>query len=514
MANIRAVDRIEVSKVLQLTDDQAIQWLEDNPYDNEDTIFSTSSKEIHKIVSYAFSRRESKRLRLAVAQYGSHIYTSQKIYKNGSRIERLAILSNSLIGPMNDRQIFSPDGILNYQNANQLLINFQTNPRELEVLANNPHINREWVAGSIKRLSDTNENTDEILLYLIHYLVNNPIVNARRDDTFMDGWAEHSYNKLNLALANLLQTVPVTIEWAAVLGRLLETLYLDYVPDFEVDLIDRWKGPESENDYERISFDILREQITIKLIASNHRSEVKDKYTIDHDDLAVRKGLYRSLYPHELFKNSYGRYEFNYTSFKYPDDDKLNESQKTFLEVFNKCVERDKNEFIESLIGNDKFWESSEDRKFLEDIAWHADESSGSSLDVPNFYRAREQYYQENYPTYFEENSDDPYEESIEDKITDLQEVITNLKIQIESNNPEDFAQEQRDYIDNFIYEAQNQISGISNSVNSNAEVLSREISQGTLVLQLNGLNARLKQQSIMIWVLIVVIGFLAYLNM
>jgi len=216
----------------------------------------------------------------------------------------------------------------------------------------------------------TEDLDNEGLLFLVHYLVDNPIISCRRDETLMDGWAEHSYNKLNFALADLLQTAPVTVGWAAVLSRLLANLYLSFVPDFEIDLIERWKDPEPADGEEHFSFPYLREQITRHLIVRNHRSVVKEKYSIDHTDPAVRKGFYSSLCSYELFKGISRSRDFCYPSFRYLDNTNLSELQQQFVDYCKKCFELDKNDFVESLIWNENFWQTKEDRDFLSDIAW------------------------------------------------------------------------------------------------------------------------------------------------
>jgi hypothetical protein len=121
----------------------------------------------------------------------------------------------------------------------------------------------------------------------------------------MDGWAEHSYQRLNLLLVKLLQGAPIELKWADVLSRMLPNLYLPFVPDSDVDLLARWKDPEPTKDGERFYFPFLREQMARYVLLRDHRRDAKAKLTIDHEDLAVRKALYSSLPPHQLFEGEH-----------------------------------------------------------------------------------------------------------------------------------------------------------------------------------------------------------------
>ena len=515
MTNINPNNRLDAIDVLRLSDGDAVQWLKENPQ-FEESFFSTNpEREIHKVASFTFSRRRSKRVRQAAARYGSHIRSLRNLFNKGSKCERLAVLSNPYIGPQNEGSLFSSELVLSESDAEVILQNYKSNTREFAVFANNHHINREWLAARISSWRETEGFDNDGLLFLVHYLVDNPIISSRRDETLMYGWAEYSYNQLNFALADLLQTVPVTIDWADVLGRMLANLYLLYAPDFEVDLIERWKDPEPTEDGDRSYFPDLREQITRYLIVRNHRSEVKEKYSIDHTDSAVRKGFYSSLPPYELFKGISRSRDFCYPSFRYLEDANLNESQQQFVDFCKKCFERDKNDFVESLIWNENFWETKEDRDFLSDIAWGLADDQHSSMDVPNLYNAREQYHVEHNPLFFKDDElvDVPYEDTIDGKLSNLQEELNDLKEEIQSHSLEDLADEQRAHFESIIEDTHSQIRYLSENVSEKSEELTRMIAQGSLAQQLHALESRIRYQGGLIWLLIIVVAVLGYLN-
>jgi len=555
MTNISPKNRLDAIDVLRLSDDDAVQWLKEK-LRFKVSIFSTSPERVlHRVASFAFSRRGSKRVRQAVARYGSHIRSLRNLLNIGSNSERLAVLSNPYIGPQNsERNFFSSDLVLPKSDAEAILKNYQSNVRELAALANNPHINRDWLSDRISSWMEIEGFDSNGLLLLVHYLVDNPIINSRRDETVMDGWADFSYYRLNFALADLLQTVPVTTDWADVLSRMLPNLYLSHVPDFEIDLIERWKDPELTEHVENFSFPYLREQITRYLIVRNHRSEVKEKYSLEHDDSAVRKGFYSSLQPYELFKDIARPLDFCYPSFRYLDDTELSESQQQLVDFCKRCFERDKNDFVESLIWNENFWKSKEDRGFLNDIAWSLADDPHSLMDVPNLKNARKQYHLEHNPSFFKDDEfvDAPYKDTVDGKLSKLQEELSKLQEHIKSQSLEALADEQRSHFESIIEDTQSQIREelsklqehiksqsledladklrshfesiiedtqsqiryLSDIVSEKTEELARIISQGSLAQQFQALESRLRYQGGLIWLLVVAVAVMAYLNM
>ena len=508
-------DRIDAIELLNLSDDDAAQWLKEHAYSEESLFFSNPEQELHKVVSFAFSRRGSTRIRLAVARYGSHTRTLKQLFADGTKGERLAVLSNPFIGPQTEGGLFRSHNVLTDADAMSIFQRYQSNIREFAVFVSNPNIDRDWLADTIKGWSKNTDLEDDGLRYLVHFLVDNPVISSRRDETLMDGWAEYSYGRLNNALADLLQTAPVTPGWADVLSRMLNKLYLSYTPDFDVNLIDKWKDPEPTDDGERFYFTYLREQITKYLIVRDHRGESKEKYTIDHDDPAVRKGLYSSLPPYELFKGIPRPRDFHYPSFRYLEEIELNKAQQQFVNFCKKCFERDKNDFVEGLVWNDHFWKTKEEREFLSDISWSLAEDPHSSMDVPNLYKAREQYYLEHNPSFFQDDEliDIPFEDTVEGKLSRLQTELDKLRDEIKSQSLEDLADQQRSHFESIIEDTQYQIRRLSDNVSDKTDELARTIAQGSLAQQFKALEARIRRQGGLIWLLIIVLILMWFLG-
>lgn len=346
MSKIEATRRVQAIKILIGPEERAIEWLERNAPAGAPPLVESADEELHAVVSFVLGRRPSLRCRLAAGEHGSHIPTLRKLYRGGSLIERLAVLSNSSIGPAEgDSVLFREDYVLSNDEGLELLQNSSLMNRDLRVFASNPHINRDWVADTLEGWSEE-KFEESALLSMVHHFASNPIVSAERDDTIMDGWDEYRYNQLNLQLVGLLARVSVSPRWAAAFLNLLPKLALPYTPDGVDQLYNRWIDPAPPDGKERELFPLLRQQITRYLIARDHRRAINEQFTLDHEDKAVRVGLYSVLSPYELFHGTIGTPGFEYPSFRYMDEERLSAPQRAFI---NHSVANTSNGIVMSL---------------------------------------------------------------------------------------------------------------------------------------------------------------------
>lgn len=403
MVRIAAKDRVATIQILSLDDKEAIRWLQKNL----DFVASPSDSRaaIHKVATYAFSRRNSPRLRRAVGQYGSHIPTLRRMLREGTSSERLAVLSNPLVGPRETDRLFRRETVvLTHEEAIEILRRYKQRGREFSVFLSNPYIGRDWLTETLIHWDEIDGLDAGGLLLLVGCLTNNQIISKQRDDVLLDGFSEYRFWELNRALANLIEKAPVTQAWAYHLGLLLENLYLPAVPDYDFDkLFERWKDPQPKEDGERLGFVFIRTQITQYLVVRDHRQEVRKRYTVEHSDPAIRLGLYCSLRPNELFKGACGRGDFCYPMVKLWDSADLRDDQRQVVDICKMCFDADKNDFIDGLIRNGHFWRRKEEREFLANLAWDLAEDPYGHMDMPNTYREQEAYYRKHHPEFFED---------------------------------------------------------------------------------------------------------------
>lgn len=225
--------------------------------------------------------------------------------------------------------------------------------------------------------------------------------------------------------------------------------------------------------------------------------------------------MYSSLPPHELFGDIPRARDFYYPSFSNLDEAYLNKPQKQFVDFCKKCFERDKNDFVESLIWNNHFWETKKDREFLKDISWNLAEDPQYDMLVPNLYNTREQYFILNNPAFFkdDESIEIPFENTVEGKLSKLQAELDKLRDGIESQSLEDLADQQRAHFESIVEGAQDQIVRLSAIVSDKTDELAKTIAQGTLAQQFNALETRIRRQGALIWILIIVLVVIGYLN-
>ena len=422
MTKISTQNRLKAIQILQLENKEAIEFISAK-YKSHDNLVSDESFEagkIHEVASYYFARRSSKELRLAVGMYGSHITTLRKLFFSGSATERLAVLSNPLVGPRHT-DTHSTTPVFSTGEANLILENSESRPREFTVFARNPYLNRGWLSDKVSHYLKKKQFEDNGIRQLVFHLGSNPLVFRERDQVYLDGVADYFYDKLNLDLLKYLQEVPATNEWAEALSNLLKNIYIPFVPEFDKDLIKYWQ--ETDRDGKRAYYKyLLRMLITQRLIVEDHRKEQRERYPVDHPDEAVRNALYRCLPPAELLNKVPHRIGFSYPSSFNVREEELNADQDEILAICKGYHERDGSLFIIAILENKHFWKSESSRNFLEALALLFDDDS---LGFTNGFRSVQSRLQKTRPSLFKDDQ----------SVSDLQEADQNEAItQICSN--------------------------------------------------------------------------------
>ncbi|MBO6701110.1 MAG: hypothetical protein JJ921_02140 [Pseudomonadales bacterium] len=487
MSAIEAFQRIETVEVLNSDDVNACAWLETNAPKGPPQWYSEDKK--HQVVSWSLSRRPSKSARLTAARYGTHLQSLRRLFLTGTKTERLGVLSNSAVGPYSDRfdsrQYFLSDNL-----ALEILKEPQS--REFQVFIGNPYLNREWLANVLENWDEDSDLSDLSLITLVDLLSSSRVITERYDDLYMDGYAEYSHNRLNFQLADLLQTVPVTARWANSLASLVQRLYLPYVPEFDTNLLDRWQNPEEENNKYFDPFENLRKLIVKYIITRDHRSDLKGTLSFDHPDPAVRNGLYSTLRPYDFFKGARLDDNFEYPSFKYLGEYELDSQQELVVKVCKDCFERDKNEFVRSILENEHFWRSERERNLLNTLCWDVAEDPRSDMDLPNLYRAFEARHQKENPGWFGDKhftAEFPEDMPIEPRLDQIREEISQLRLELTNLKGEESLDETSQKLDVSLATIQEQLREIDESIDRRLAMTSVE------------LNSRLQGVKTVMWI-------------
>lgn len=424
-------EKIEAKALTQLSNESAIEWLKANAPNENPGIFSACDNEkLRNIVNFCYYKRNETGLLLAIARYGTHLGTLKKLYRSGDKFVKLAVLTNTLVGPSS----FMRENVLSENDALEIISNSDSNREMLNALFENPQTNRDFLEKVVSRKDEYETLEDDRLFYIIIALSKNPIISKQRDDIIMDGYAEYSFNQLNFALVKLLSSVPADQKWAYALGLLIQKIHIPFVPDdITPQLLERWcieDQGEKEDPMSSFCFSLRIE--VARLLFKSHKREKKEMVNPEHKDKAVRLAYYSSAEPRDIFNSNIDGKDFWYHPFSPRGDSEMSKTQKIIVDKCNVLFALDKNDFVEHLIGNINFWKRKEERNFLHDIAWNLAEDKYSSMMCPNTYNWTEERMLKEYPNFFK---DEVTGEHVEDQSIDkkLDQIISRLDIIEES---------------------------------------------------------------------------------
>ena len=100
---------------------------------------------------------------------------------------------------------------------------------EWEALAGNPHLDDGILVNMMARQEAFKGLNISYYRSTLRTLAQNPRMVKPYDDTYLDGWAEHSYEGVFRAAWGLAAVLPTEQEWASVLWALLATQSLQIV---------------------------------------------------------------------------------------------------------------------------------------------------------------------------------------------------------------------------------------------------------------------------------------------
>lgn len=276
----------------------------------------------------ALRARQDRLVNLALAQFCVSAAMLKELYREGDEAVKCAVLSNRFLGDV----FWMPSSdYLFTQEEHQAFARESTAPL-LEAYLSNPSIYPEILEALFLRTSPFDEIDEERWKQCIVYASRNSRLHhdyPRERFVYSDGWSAYAHGTPMTAAWRLLDTLPVTKGWAAVLGRLYEKMLYPGVPR-EIPESPRPEQPEEERSPEwfseqvrsfsersrlvKLAFlqDAFRkwrsedegsEQVWSnqlrRIIASRvsiHDNEICSLLR-DHDDVFVRKGYYQQFRP-------------------------------------------------------------------------------------------------------------------------------------------------------------------------------------------------------------------------
>lgn len=433
--------KLEVYRQLSRMPEHAIEWL--TAQERKCDRVRRYTRGSRQVIEYLLYRRDCPKVNLALAEYATYTPILRRLFHSSSKALRLAVLSNANVGPGE----FSFDTVLTKEDVVSLIENSPEERDFFDCYFSNENIPRELVADIVERKNLFDSIDDEKLLLIVATLANNPIISHIRDDTRLDGYAEYSYYRLNMAFLDLYIDAPRDIRWAGVLEDILHELHIPFLREgFSIDQVLSWviesnvKEIRSEetgvvlNRFGASDY-YLRHQMA-RVIFEKNPWPYRNYFEKLPDDSAIRTAYYICCNPSDLFG---ARVEFD--GFQYPSFEMeegfydADEDAKEIINKVNEYFSLDGNEFIDCLIRNKEFWRKKAGREFLNSLAWKKAEDPSSYMDTPNNYRIVEKNMLRLHPEFFE---DDPFENVTEEKsdrrlvedllseVKDLREGMTN----------------------------------------------------------------------------------------
>jgi hypothetical protein len=332
---------------------EAVNWLKERrqKIENVNNSFLLPNREL---IEGTLLERFDAYIDFGLALYGVDHKTAQKLYSKGDLGLRCTILANTPNGGYDAIQSrfvvaeLAPDNLV-----------------ELSALMSNPNIDDRILEFCFERKQLFEKVSDEHYRNILLVVGDNPRLSKPYDDRWVDGYADYSYHKVFNDAWNLTKTVPATVEWAAVLAHLLRNCLppsnFDPIP-----AISRWYIDAAQNAEERnwhgYGF-YVRSRLADLLNA--------DDALRNADDLALRTSFYRRFDPR-----------------RYPN--------------WKTLAPKDGEEFLTAALENKLIWKSPTDRETLSALCWEYPDPR-SNMDMPNFFRAREDGMRRDHPEWFED---------------------------------------------------------------------------------------------------------------
>lgn len=340
--------------------------------------------------------RKDPLIDLALARYGRHMEVVSWLFhaaEPGSSV-RLACLSNTALG----HEIFSSStvGLLGREPGPMAEWLVSASDNELVALFENPTLSDSFLRDLLERGESLESIDDDRLCRIVSILHRNPRMRTLRDDDYMDGWAEYSYQSVFGAAWKLAETVSTNERWAFSLGWLYEQLETDAFSIKEpLTLAARWHAaPDDTEANERQTKDhaigslgnMERVRKGLARLALSKDSELLVEL-LASDDVAFRAAAY-----------SAGRLNANQLRAGYEKDGEL---------VFTEAIH------------NMLLWRAQATRQALHDFAWDMVRNDKlSDLMGANQFNWMEKYVRKKHPAWFadEEQGDGPSYDDVDDQ--------------------------------------------------------------------------------------------------
>jgi hypothetical protein len=346
---------------------------------------------VDESVESALRSRGHLLIDLALARYGRYMSTVTALFQAAqpSHAVRLAALSNRSIG-LQFIDVFNryPTGLFPTKERAAQWID-EASPEELQALFENPNLDDSFLRDVLERSNPWESISDERLATIVAILARNERMRTRRQDDYMDGYAEYSYGAVFNTAWKLAEIVEPTEHWAMALGWLYDQLEPDaFSIKNPMSWLGRWQSDTS--DAETVK----------KEVEDNQRGWLSNRQR-------VRKGLGRLM----LRKDSK-----LLTELLDNDDVALRcaaySAGQLTPEQLTAAYQRDGELAYDEAIRNTWLWRSQPTRAALKDMAWSVVRNDKhSDLLAANLYNSIHKDVLREHPDWFRDEEDEAQRE-------------------------------------------------------------------------------------------------------
>ena len=367
---------IQEAELMAMTPDAVADFLKERSGKTKD---EARDYLVDEVAEQALRGRTDPLIDLSLARYGHHMEVVSELFQSAGANSpmRLACLVNRSLG--NNTFPSFPLGLTGSEPGLFAEWLVTASDDELSALFENPTLEDSFIRDLLERRRGWESIADDKLCRIVLLLYRNPRMRTPRDDDYMDGWDEYSYNAVFDAAWKLAETAPVNDGWALSLGSLYEHL--------------QTKGSSINEPLK------LAERWHIDLTDKGANERQANAHEIGHlgDMERVRKGLARLALSKrgKLLADLLGSDDRGLRAAAYAVGN-LNAEQ------LRAGFEKDGEIAFTEAISNLSLWRNQGTRQALSDIAWDiVNNDENSDLLPANRYNWMEKDVRTKHPTWF-----------------------------------------------------------------------------------------------------------------
>jgi hypothetical protein len=394
--NVRSFDSVvDEARLVASPAELVVRYLEDRGARVAKKPFSDTADEQFE---QALLDRHDPLIDLALARWCCHIATGRALLaaNPGDTTQALAIRL-SLLSNVTAGASFMSNGPTAFFGESPMAWFPSASDEELTAFFSNPSLSNEFFEAFFNAGPSWVCLSEAQRLTALRALTNNPRMSTPYDQSFADGYAEYSHNKVFEAAWKMAETVPNTRSWAFSLAWLFEVLLpIGHGIEDPMALAARWTPDDDEGvKHGSLSpFQHVRKGLVRLALAKNAKRV--DEF-IGSDDPALRAAVYASR--------------------------RLNAGQ------IAAAVERDGAMGFDEMVRNQQLWRTQDERDALRAASWAVVQADPSSDLLPhNLFTGMWERMEREHPSWFNEVApSDPDNLDVPATRGDVQRVLETL---------------------------------------------------------------------------------------